>query len=197
MRRAPSRGPSREDCYVDAELRALVERIHGAPLQAALVASGAGSQAIAWLLGVPGASRTVLEASVPYARQAMVDYLGREPAEYASAETAVALAEAARERASRQREGEAPVAGLACAATIATDRPKRGEHRAFVALASDRGTSLATLVLEKGARDRDGEEDVVSRLILDIFARECGIEDRPALPLLTSEHVDERSPARP
>jgi len=178
---------------VDAELRALVQRIHDAPLQVALVVSGAGSQAIAWLLGVPGASRTVLEASVPYARLAMVAYLGREPAEYASAETAVALAEAARERASRQREGDAPVAGLACAATIATDRPKRGEHRAFVALASDRGASLATLVFAKGARDRDGEEDVVSRLILNILARESGIEERPPLPLLASERVHENS----
>lgn len=182
---------------MDAELRALVQRIHDSPTQAAIVVSGAGAQAIAWLLGVPGASRTVLEASVPYARPAMVDYLGHEPAEYASAETAVALADAARERALRQHEGDAPAVGLACAATIATDRPKRGEHRAFVALATSEGTSVATLVLEKGARDRDGEEDTVSRLVLDTLARACGIEDRPPLPLLTSERVQEGAPASP
>ena len=181
---------------MDADLRALIERIHDAPLQVAVVVSGAGSQAIAWLLAVPGASRTVLEASVPYARLAMVDYLGREPGEYASAETAAVLAEAARERALRQREGNAPVAGLACAATIATDRPKRGEHRAFVALATAEGTSVVTLVLEKGARDRDGEEEVVSRLVLDLLARECGIEDRPTLPLLPREKVVEAAAAR-
>ncbi len=180
---------------MDSELRALVERIHGAPLQVAVVVSGAGSQAIAWLLGVPGASRTILEASVPYARLAMVEYLGREPAEYASAETALALAEAAQGRALRERESDAPVAGLACAATIATDRTKRGEHRAFVALATERGNSLAALVLEKGARDREGEENLVSRLILDLLARECGIDERPALPLLASERVDEGRPA--
>lgn len=33
-------------------------------------------QALAWLLGVPGASNTVLEASVPYCRGALVGVLG-------------------------------------------------------------------------------------------------------------------------
>lgn len=33
------------------------------------------SQAVAWLLGVPGASNTVLEVAVPYCRDSMVALL--------------------------------------------------------------------------------------------------------------------------
>jgi hypothetical protein len=51
------------------------------------------------------------------------------------------------------------------------------------------------LHLEKGARDRAGEEAVVSRLILDALGEACGISDRPPLPLgagdrLSSESID-------
>lgn len=35
------------------------------------------AQAISWLLSVPGASGTVLEASVPYARESLVEVLGK------------------------------------------------------------------------------------------------------------------------
>lgn len=35
------------------------------------------SQAMSWLLSVPGASATVLEASVPYARDSLVSVLGK------------------------------------------------------------------------------------------------------------------------
>jgi hypothetical protein len=34
-------------------------------------------QAVAWLLGVPGASNTILEVSVPYCRDSLVDILGQ------------------------------------------------------------------------------------------------------------------------
>ena len=34
------------------------------------------SQSISWLLSVPGASATVLEAAVPYARDSLVEVLG-------------------------------------------------------------------------------------------------------------------------
>ena len=44
-----------------------IREIHDAPQQGVLVVSGAGSQAVAWLLGVAGASRTLLEVVVPTA----------------------------------------------------------------------------------------------------------------------------------
>jgi len=40
-------------------------------------------QAIAWLLSVPGASRTVLDMRVPYSRASLADVLGKAPEVYA------------------------------------------------------------------------------------------------------------------
>jgi hypothetical protein len=156
--------------------------------------SGAGSQALAWLLGVGGASRTVLEATVPYAQTSFTAYAGSVPGEFASAEAARALATASLDRARALAEDGAPVLGLGCAATIATDRLKRGEHRAYVAVAGGaEGTRTYALHLEKGARDRAGEEDVVSRLVLRALAAASGVDASGlALPLLPGERVEEQ-----
>ncbi len=152
------------------DLRPQIQRIHDTPHKAVVAVSGAGTQAVAWLLGVSGASRTILEVVVPYGRLSMAGFLGFEPKQSASAETARQLAHAAYRKAKTQLEDDSPALGLACAATIATDRPKRGEHRAFVATWSDEATLTYSLHLHKGLRDRAGEEDVVSRLIVSALA---------------------------
>ena len=159
-----------------SQLDQLITRIHATPPKAVLVVAGAGTQALAWLLGVSGASRTVLEARVPYGRLAMIDFLGREPEQYVSTETARDLARAAYRRGLRLREDDLPVVGLACTATIATDRPKRGDHRACIALWDHQGVTRYDLILDKGRRDRAGEEEVVSRVLIQGLARACGID---------------------
>ncbi len=54
----------------------LVQQIHDSPTRIVLAASGGGSRAIAYLLEVPGGSRTLLEAVVPYSPAAMAAWLG-------------------------------------------------------------------------------------------------------------------------
>lgn len=175
---------------MDEATRALVEAIHGTPTRAVLAVSGAGSEALAWLLGVGGASRTVLEATVPYAQPSFVAYAGTAPGEFASSEAAVALARASLERAHRLAE-EPTVVGIGCAATIATDRLKRGEHRAYVAICDAAGTRVWGVQLEKGARDRTGEEALVSRVIVNALAAACGLDARLGLGLRPGEVLAE------
>ena len=157
-------------------MRPHIEGLHAAPHKTALAVSGAGTQAVAWLLGVSGASRTILEVVVPYGRLAMRDFLGFEPAQSAAAETARQMARRAFRRAGSQLEDDSPAVGLACAATIATDRPKRGEHRAFVAAYDADGVATWALTFHKGLRDRAGEEDVVSRLIVLALSEFSGLD---------------------
>ena len=176
------------------DVRELVERIHASPALAVIAVSGAGAQALAWLLGEPGASRTVLEAVVPYGRRSMVEFLGREPAEYVSPQLAAEMAEAAYQRALRLRPTPAgvpppPVVGVACTATIATDRPKRGEHRCSVSARAGGGAVTYDLMLAKGSRDRAGEEEVVSRLVLHALAEACGVGSELTLGVLDAERL--------
>ena len=77
----------------------LVQQIHDSPTRIVLAASGGGSRAIADLLEVPGGSRTLLEAVVPYSAPAMVAWLGGSPDESCSAATARAMAVVAFQRA--------------------------------------------------------------------------------------------------
>ena len=169
---------------MDSTLRTLIQAIHDSPPRAVFAAAGAGSQALADLLGVSGASRTLLEALIPYAADSFDEFLGQTPEQYVSAETGRRMAGRALARALHLRELEAwPVLGLACTATIVTDRPKKGEHRAHVAARTPDRLLEWTLRLEKGARDRDGEEELVSRLILDALGAACGVAERLLLPL--------------
>ena len=161
-------------------MRPQIEQLHATPHKTVLAVSGAGTQAVAWLLGVSGASRTILEVVVPYGRLAMQDFLGFEPAQSAAAETARQMARRAFLRARAQLEDDSPAVGLACAATIATDRPKRGDHRAFVSAWDASDTATWSLTLHKGLRDRAGEEDVVSRLIVQALSEFSGLEVTPS-----------------
>ena len=174
---------------MDQNALELVEAIHNTSGMVSLVIAGAGSQAINAILGVAGASRTVLDIQVPYASSAVVDYLGEEPDQYVSTDAALSLARAAYFRAVKLREEPIPVFGVSCTATIATDRPKRGDHRCHVCVCGATAWRSASLTFVKGLRSRDQEDAVVSRLILNSIAKALGINSRLDLTLSSKEKV--------
>ena len=167
-----------------------IEKIHATPHKCVVAVSGAGTQAVAWLLGVAGASRTILEALVPYGRESMNFFLGFEPEQSASAQTAKDMAKSAYRKAKSQLEDDSPPVGLACAATIATDRPKRGDHRAYVSAWDQTGNTLYSLKLHKGLRDRAGEEELVSRLLVHALMVLSGLESAVELGLTPGDTLD-------
>lgn len=171
-----------------------VARLHAAPGTGVLVVTGGGSGALPALLTVPGASRTLLEARVPYSEPALRDWLGGTPDRACDPETARAMAMAAWRRA-RHLDPDRGCFGVACTASLVTDRPKRGEHRVHVALQTAAATHLWSLVLEAGARTRAEEEALCVDLILNAVAE--GKNERPlrAVPVRAGEHlVEERHP---
>ncbi|HWA98394.1 MAG TPA: CinA family protein [Pirellulales bacterium] len=161
----------------------LVEAIHAAPGQIVLVVTGGGSGAISALLEVPGASRTVLEATVPYAPQALAAWLGAKPEQSCSDRTARAMAMAAYERACRYAGSSpsVPLAGVACTASLASDRPKHGDHRIHIALQTAADTWSWATTLQKGRRSRGEEEQLAARMVLNCVARFLELE--PRLPI--------------
>jgi hypothetical protein len=174
---------------MDEDVRQLVQAVHNAPPRLVLVTAGAGTQALSDLLGVAGASRTVLEALVPYSEASFDEFLGQKPPQYVSTETAHFLAGRAFTRARWLESENHPTVGLACTATIVTDRPKRGEHRAHIAVWQKERLACTTLHLQKGARDRQGEESLVSRVILNGLAQALSLEQQLALSLLPGDDL--------
>ena len=167
----------------------LIQNIHDSDARAVIAVAGAGTAAISWLLGVAGASRTVLEITVPYASSALTGYVGFEPDQFVSEETALEMARAAYNRALQLRESDEPVVGIACTATIATDRPKRGEHRCHIAAWNGSGQRTYSLTFIKGLRDRAGEDEIASKLVLRALADSAGVEFNAHLRLDYSEKV--------
>ena len=60
---------------VDDAIQRLVRTIHDHPVRTVLVTAGAGSQALADLLAVGGASRTLVEGVIPYSQAALTIFL--------------------------------------------------------------------------------------------------------------------------
>lgn len=159
-------------------------------MQGAVSVTGGGAGAVALLLGVPGASKTIIEALIPYHEQTLIEFLGERPDSFCSDETARKMALRAFERASWLAHGDA-LFGLGCTASLATDRPKKGEHRFHVALHTAERLHTYSLVLAKGARERSGEEAVLDAIILNMLAEAAGVSERLPVPLLAGEHLDE------
>jgi len=176
----------------------LISRVQRSGRRAVLAITGGGTGAIAELLRVPGGSALLLEAVVPYDERALADYLGRAPEQASSPETAFAMAERARDRAVALAQGDGVPIGLGATASLVSDRPKRGDHRCHVAVVTDTGADVTSIVLAKGRRDRPAEEDLVARAIVLCLARACGVAAPAPETLLGADDrcADERRASR-
>jgi hypothetical protein len=159
----------------DAAWQQLISTLHASGRKAALAITGGGSGAIGELLRIPGGSRLLIEAQVPYDALALAAFLGFAPEQACSADTAIAMARSIRARAARIVPADTDLVGLGATAALASDRPRKGEHRFHIAFATAAGAAHCTAVLAKGRRDRAAEEDLVSRAIVVWLAHACGI----------------------
>jgi hypothetical protein len=94
-------------------------------------------------------------------------------------------------KACRYGGDDSTLAGIACTAGLVSDRPKRGPHRAHVALQTARVTATWSLQLEKGRRSRVEEERLVSRRVLNAVAEACQVDARLELELVEGEHIEQ------
>ncbi len=170
----------------------LISGLHASGRKAALAITGGGSGAVGGLLRVPGGSRLLIEAQIPYDALALATFLGFAPAQACSSDTAIAMAQTARARAARLVPAGTDLVGLGATAALVSDRPRRGEHRFHIAFANSAGIAHCTCVMAKGRRDRGAEEDLVSRAIVLWLARACGIAAPSPRSLLDAdEHYAE------
>ena len=159
----------------DAAWQQLISAVHASGRKAALAITGGGSGAVGELLRIPGGSRLLIEAQIPYDAVALSRFSALRRRRRAAADTAVAMAQSARARAAGMAPADADLVGLGATAALVSDRPRRGEHRFHVAFANAGGIAHCTSVLAKGRRDRAAEEELVSRAIVLWLARACGI----------------------
>ena len=99
-------------------------QLHGSPWQGVFHLTGGGAGFLAEALGTPGASQTVLEARIPYAKPALAELLRTAPRQACNAEVARALAMAAFQRAAVLQRAAAPAQiPRAAASALASGMP--------------------------------------------------------------------------
>ena len=183
--------PSDTFTAMNTTIPELVRQIHDSPVRIVLAVSGGGTRSVSALAEVAGASRTLLEAVVPYSSAAMIQWLGGRPDQFCAPSTTRRMAMAAMFRADALADPDATsMAGVACTAGLASDRPKLGPHRVHVSIQTIDLTVSQSLLLEKGLRDREQEEEIVARLVLNAVAEACGVENRLELGLSENERVE-------
>ena len=169
-----------------------IAEIHKLPHRLVYEFSGAGALFLTWLHSVVGSSQTVLEGSDRYARASLISTLNFTPEKFSSSEVATALAQKAFSRACElaklENLNDKPLLGLACTASIATSNQKQGRHSCYVAISDNLGIVSYELILEKGARDRAAEEELVGSLVLKALTEYCALES-PSLLLKPIEEV--------
>ena len=152
-----------------------IQALHDSNWRGVLHITGGGASLLAELLAVAGASRTVLDASIPYAEQALTDLLGTPPEQAASQATARALAMAAYQRA--VGFGGADHFGFGCTASLVTDRTKRGQTRAHWAIQTVSATHDYYLELDAANSRGDQETALRESLIASLGAALLGDDD--------------------
>jgi nicotinic acid mononucleotide adenylyltransferase/nicotinamide mononucleotide (NMN) deamidase PncC len=163
---------------ISSDSHALVDSILASGRQVVIAVTGGGSGAIGALVQTPGASRTVLEAVVPYSFAALVDWIGGKPDQACSAETARAMAMAAFVRARELAPDADPMSlvGVGFTGSLATDRVKRGERRIHLAAQTADCTEVHSVHLDASPPIRAADEACSEAMLLRLIARACGVE---------------------
>ena len=152
--------------------------LHDSPWQGVVHLTGGGAAMLSELLAEAGASRTLIEARVPYAQGSLEALLGGRPDQACSAPTARALAMAAFQRA--LHFGAQPAFGFGITASLATDRPKRGACRAHLAAQTLGHTSQAQVPL---SGERDVQEAALVEFAWQALLGALGLVDAPQAKL--------------
>lgn len=160
-----------------------------------LAITGGGASAISTLLAVAGASRSVLEAVVPYHASALAAFLGRSPEQSCSGATARAMAMTAFQRAMSLIEDQSEQSitrciGVACTAALTTDRSRKGRNRCFIAVQSMHETREITLELNKGERNREAEDSLCGDTIIGSIRTTLGLDPHVSCSLEPGERLE-------
>ena len=158
----------------------IIKKVHSSPYRFVLVSSGGGTNAISEILKVPGASTSVLEAYVPYAKESLDYYLLKQPDHYCSLDTTLSMAAKAYSAAKKIDPDTNPkyLLGIAVTASLATNYSKKGEHKFFIAIQTYKYSSSFSYSFIKGELTREEEEQVVTDHIINAIAESCEVQSK-------------------
>ncbi|WP_091932216.1 nucleotidyl transferase family protein [Methanolobus profundi] len=179
------------------EIQDMIFAIHDSPYRIVLTITGGGTEAIGELLRHGRGSDTILEAIIPYSREALIDLIGKEPQRYASMDTAKEMAMAAYMRAlyldpnaEDQKDRELIGIGVTCKLARTTNEREGREHEIHFAYQSYDRTGVSSVLL-KDITSREEQEKAVAEHIIEKIYMICHygrIDGQRALSNMTMEN---------
>ena len=159
-------------------------KLHASKWSGVLHITGGGSGFLSEMLEEPGASKTVLEGSIPYSEKSLAELLGGRPDQACSLSTARALAMAAYEKAKSYEVTDS--FGLGCSASLATNRAKKGQHRAHWAIqtATDSFSYSAIYSEDREMEEKQLVDDLWTTIENALLSEESRLSQN-----IVSEHV--------
>ncbi|KAG0456402.1 hypothetical protein HPP92_024190 [Vanilla planifolia] len=168
-------------------VRALVEAVHLKPTQYVLFLAGGASQALGWLMSVPGASNTILEVVVPYSRPSMIQLLGKVPMQYTNQQIAEEMAVLAYNRALKLSKAGCAVVGVGFTGSLASKQTKLGDHRFYLSTRTCNCLWSSNVTFIKDLRTREEEDKISSHFLLKAIADACNVSGEFTSSLYESE----------
>jgi hypothetical protein len=178
---------------MDKEITNIITKIHkNDSLKGSLVVTGCGSTAISWLLSIPGASKTILSAHIPYSKLSLEKFLNKDLKNHVSEEESRNISNKAYLDSSTildSNQKDVKLFGLSCTGAISTDRERKGEDKAHISVRSEKKITTYSIYFDKNNRNRITEEIIISKLIINSIASLYDINERIPLNLLENEKL--------
>ncbi|MFL2653919.1 MAG: hypothetical protein ACJ0J5_06140 [Dehalococcoidia bacterium] len=177
--------------YMNKEIEETIKNIHSIiGIKGSLVITGCGISSLAWLFGVSGTSNTILTSYVPYSKNSLQEFLDKKLTNHVSEEEAINMAQKAYEKSESfvdQPSDNTKLFGLGCTGAISTNRARKGEDRAHIAIKTNSSLEYFSLYFDKNNRDRISEDIIISKQIINCIANVHGINNDIPLNLLENE----------
>ncbi|ORC89036.1 nucleotidyl transferase domain-containing protein [Trypanosoma theileri] len=172
-----------------SSLQSLIEAIHASPVRCVLYIAGAGSCAISHLTAVPGCSRTLLDARVPYSLTAAAEMLEDHPTKMVNTAVARQFAQHAYHNAKRYMNAQTMnisnsntsntseseiIIGIGSTSAVQTNRSRHGKDCAFVAAWNQEEVVEYTVEIPQHL-SRTEQEEQVTFLLLKVLAEAASI----------------------
>jgi len=176
---------------MNTEIENIIKEIHSnGAIKGSIVVTGCGVSALSWLFTVSGTSNTILTSYIPYSRKSLEKFLEKELVNHVSEEEAINMAEMAYQKninSLDNREDNLNLFGLGCTGAINTNRERRGEDRAHIAIKTSDSISSFSLYFDKHNRNRVTEDIIISKQIINCIAEIHGIDKNISLDLFKNE----------
>ena len=117
--------------------RIVLDKLSFHKFKACFVVTGGGSQSIASLLSIPGASENILEVQIPYSKKALEIYLNQALLTTCNSIISTKLARAAKQRADLICSQKENNIGISCTSALISNRVRKGKNRAHFTLVTN------------------------------------------------------------